>query len=270
MKQLLMSILYVVVGVYIVVCVALYFLQERLLFLPEVLRPDFRYSFPMRFEEVSLPVRGATIHALRFKPEHPRGAILYLHGNAGSLRSWGAVAADFVRQGYEVFIPDYRGFGKSTGRITSERILHEDARAAYDHLRQHYAEDRIVIYGRSLGTGLAVRLASSAQPKMVILETPYFSMRELAKRQFPFVPAFLLKYPLRTDLWISGVTCPIYLIHGTEDEFIPYDSSVRLLPLIKSKHELVTIRGGGHNNLEHFPEYHAAIARIMEAERPAP
>jgi len=270
MKQLLMSILYVVVGVYIVVCAALYFLQERLLFLPEVLQPDFRYSFPMRFEEVSLPVRGATIHALRFTPDRPRGAILYLHGNAGSLRSWGAVAADFVRQGYEVFIPDYRGFGKSTGRITNERMLHEDAEAAYAYLQQHYGEERIVLYGRSLGTGIAVHLASSRQPKMVILETPYFSMRELATRQFPFVPPFLLKYPLRTDRFISGVTCPIYLIHGTEDEFIPYDSSVRLLPLIKSKHELVTIRGGGHNNLAAFPEYHAALARIMESERPAP
>ncbi len=270
MKQLLMSILYITVGVYIVVCVALYFLQERLLFLPEVLQPDFRYSFPMRFEEISLPVRGATIHALHFKPERPRGAILYLHGNAGSLRSWGAVAADFVRQGYEVFIPDYRGFGKSSGRITSERLLHEDALAAYSHLRQHYPEDQIEIYGRSLGTGLAVQLAAAQRPRMVILETPYFSMLELAKRQFSFVPGFLLKYPLRTDRFISDVTCPIYILHGTDDEFIPYDSSVRLLPLIKSKHELVTIRGGGHNNLAQFPEYHAALARIMEAEQPGP
>lgn len=264
MKQLLLTLISAAAIVYVVLCILLYVFQERLIFIPETLRPDFRYSFPLRFEEINVPVRGATIHALQFAPDAPRGAILYLHGNAGSLRSWGAVASDFVRHGYTVLIPDYRGYGKSTGSIRSERMLHEDALAVYTHLRQQYREEQIIVYGRSIGTGIAAELARAQRPGMLVLETPYFSLKEIATRQFPFVPGFLLKYPLRTDLRISGVTCPIYLIHGTRDEFIPYDSSVRLVPLIKSEHELVTIEGGGHNNLAQFREYHTALARILQ------
>jgi len=99
---------------------------------------------------------------------------------------------------------------------------------------------------------------------MLVLETPYVSLRELARRQFPFVPSFLLKYPLRTDLAIGAVRCPIYLLHGTRDELIPYESSERLLPLIKSEHRLYTIPNGGHNNLVAFPEYHQALDEILQ------
>ena len=100
-------------------------------------------------------------------------------------------------------------------------------------------------------------------PSLLILETPYVSLQELATRQFPFVPGALLKYPLRTDRWISVVTCPVYLLHGTQDEVIPYRSSQRLLPLIKAPHELMTIAGGHHNDLATFPDYQAALDRML-------
>ena len=250
--------------IYILFCMFLYFYQERMIFYPEVLKPDFKYNFPHRFDEVTWQVDGATLHALHFKADRPKGAILYLRGNAGSLRHWGAIATDFIEHGYDVLIPDYRGSGKSTARITNERTLHQDALVAYKYLQGHYPENQIIIYGRSLGSGLAVYLAASKKPKMLILETAYFSLKDIAKRQFPFVPSFLLKYPLRTDSWISDVSCPIYLFHGTRDEFIPYDSSVRLLPYIKAEHELFTIEGGGHNNLGDFAEYHEKLGRILK------
>jgi hypothetical protein len=263
-KPMLMTIVVLTLCFYLVVCAVLYVYQERFIFFPEVLPRHFMYSFPVSFEEVTWQVDGATINALHFKAEQPKGVILYLHGNAGSLRSWGNVAAQFVAHGYDVLMPDYRGYGKSTGTITNEQVLHHDAAIAYTYLQQHYGEHQIVVYGRSIGTGLAVYLARSHHPQMLILETPYYNLQELATAQFPFIPSFLLKYPLRTDAWIAEVTCPIYLFHGTQDEVIPYGASLRLVPLIQTKHQLFSIEGGGHNNLSAFRQYHEHLATILQ------
>ena len=263
MRNTFLATLVLVLVVYLVVCVALYRIQERMIFFPERMSPDHRFSFPTAFREVTWQVDGATLHALHFTVEQPKGAMLYLHGNAGSLRSWGHIASDFVERGYDVLIPDYRGYGKSTGTLTDERMLLKDALVAYTYLREQYADRGIILYGRSLGTGIATYLATVHSPSMLVLETPYVSMKELALRQFPFVPPMLLKYPLRTDHWISAVTCPVYLLHGTRDELIPYDSSERLAHLIRSEHQLFTIPGGGHNNLVNFPEYRAALDQIL-------
>ena len=264
MRNSILSCLSVAVVGYLLVCAILYVAQERMIFLPERLAADHRYSFPVDFEEVAWQVDGARLNGLHFPVADAKGVVLYLHGNAGSLRSWGMIATEFVGRGYAVLIPEYRGYGKSQSRLTGEKALHEDALGAYEFLRQQYRDDQIVVYGRSLGTGIAVRLAAARTPRMLILETPYFSLRELATRQFPLVPPFLLKYPLRTDLWIASVSSPIYLIHGTRDELIPYDSSTRLLPLIKTESELITVEGGGHNNLAAFAAYHDALDRILQ------
>jgi uncharacterized protein len=263
MKTALLTSLIAVVALYLVMCVALYRHQERLIFFPERLPPDYTYSFPTTFREITWQVDGATLHALHFTVDQPKGVILYLHGNAGSLRSWGDVAADFVERGYDVFMPEYRGYGKSTGTITHERILLQDALVAYTRLRQQYAEQHIILYGRSLGTGIATYLATIHPPGTLILETPYASLKELATSQFPFVPPMLLKYPLHTDRWISAVICPVYLLHGTHDELIPYRSSERLVALINAHHELISISGGEHNNLAGFAAYQAALNRIL-------
>ncbi len=142
-------------------------------------------------------------------------------------------------------------------------MLHRDAADAYAYLLKQYTEDEIVLYGRSLGTGVATSLAATRRPRLLILETPYVSLSDLTRRYYPYVPRFLLKYPLRTDRWIGEVRCPVYLFHGTDDELIPYSSSQRLLPLIKSGHELLTIKGGRHNNLGEFDEYREALSRIL-------
>ncbi|MGD9100972.1 MAG: alpha/beta hydrolase [Anaerolineae bacterium] len=260
---MVVRLLVVVLCSYVAVCLALYLWQEKLLFYPESLPPDFRYTFPGPFDEVTLLVEGAALNALHFRAERPQGVVLYLHGNAGSLRTWGSVASDFIVHGYDVFILDYRGYGKSTGRITRERVLHEDVALAYAYLQRRYAEEEIVVYGRSLGSGLAAYLARSNRPRMLILETPYYSIEELARASFPFAPSFLLKYPLHTDRWIGEVACPVYFFHGTWDEFIPHTSSERLARLVETEHELFIIEGGGHNDLSEFEQYDEGLARIL-------
>jgi fermentation-respiration switch protein FrsA (DUF1100 family) len=253
----------VAIGGYILICAVLYTQQERLIFSPEVLAPDFPFTFPGRFEAIALPSDGAVISALYFKADHGKGAVLYFHGNAGSLRSWGSVAETFVERGYDVLMPDYRGYGKSSGHIASEQMLHDDAVLAYQYLLERYPEDQIVVYGRSIGSGIATYLAKTHQPRMLILETPYFSLKEVVRHRYPFVPGALLKYPLRTDLWIGDVACPVYFFHGTSDDLIPHGASERLATLVRTEHQLITIVGGGHNDLSNFERYGQQLDRIL-------
>lgn len=250
--------------VYIVVCALLYAAQERLLFYPEVLTPDYTFTFPDRFTEVYVPVEGATLHALHFTVDKPAGVVLYLHGNAGSLRSWGTLASAFTVHNYDVLMLDYRGYGKSTGSITSQQMLQDDVTIMYSYLLQRYPEQQIVVYGRSLGTGPAVALTAAHQPKLLILETPYISLQALAMSHYPWVPGFLFKYPFRNDQIISNVRCPVHVFHGTHDEVIPYEASQRLLPLIRSESSLIPIEGGMHNDLNAFPAFHHHLAQVLK------
>lgn len=252
---------------YVLFCGLLYMLQERLIFFPIQDPPGTRYDFGLPVDELFIPVAGAKLHALHFQIEAPRGVILYLHGNAGSLRSWGAVAPDFVRRGYDVLIVDYRGYGQSSGSISSEAQLHQDMAAIYDVVRAQYPEEQIVLYGRSLGSGLATRLAAEHAPQQLILESPFYSLEIIARRQFAFVPSFLLKYPLRTHQWIGQVRCPITIVHGTADTVVPFADGERLRQHSNAPLQFHAIPGGGHNDLELFPEYHAALdAALAQAE----
>jgi uncharacterized protein len=255
--------LFAVPATYVLICSALYFSQESLLFRPEPLAADFRFEFPQSFKEVALPVDGATLSALHFMIPNPKGVVLFFHGNAGSLRRWGEVADSFTARGYDLFIFDYRGYGKSNGKIASEHQLIDDGARAYRYVNERYPPQDIVIYGRSLGTGLAAQIALRHPPKMLILETPYVSLKDLTSRFYPYVPGFLLRFPLRTDLALPQIKSPVYLIHGTADEVVPYDSSEKLLPLIQSPKELVTIPNGEHNGLRLTPIYNAALDRFL-------
>lgn len=261
-KMLRVFIIGIVVG-YLIVCTLLYFGQERFFFHPRVLPLDFDYGFRAPFEEVSLPVDGATLAAVHFKQPEARGVVLFLHGNGETLQSAEIAAEPFLRNGYDVFAVDYRGYGKSTGTIASEEDLHQDMRAAYDYLRQIYRDTDMIFYGRSIGTGLAIKLASEVKPGMLILESPYLSMQDLVARSAPFVPSLLLRYPLRSDQWIGMVRCPIYLFHGTDDQLIPYDSSVRLQEHITAPHELITVAGAGHADIPAFPLYQETMDRLL-------
>lgn len=245
-----------------------YYQQEFLIFYPEHLPSEYRYSFPGHFEELMWDVDGVKINALHFKVDRPKGVILYFHGNAGSLRTWGDVAVDFTSRGYDVVIPDYRGYGKSTGKIRCEDMLHNDAAVAYRYLEEHYVENEVVLYGRSLGSGLAVHLAKSSKPRLLILESPFFNFRDVAQFHYPFLPhSFfkrILKYQIRSDVWIPDVKCPVYLIHGTKDGVVPYESSIKLLKLIKTNGQLITIEGGSHNDLSEFRVYQDQLDQILK------
>ena len=246
----------------------LYFNQEKLIFHPEKLSKDHRFSFPVPFEEIVLDSGGVGIHTLLFPKENSQGVILYFHGNAGSLHSWGGVFADFASVPYDLWIMDYRGFGKSEGTLAGESDLQADAQALYDAAKGRYAEKEMVIYGRSIGTGVASALAAKHPPKMLILETPYYNFPDLVAQLAPWAPAPLLRYRLMNDQYIRNQSFPIHLIHGDRDELIPVSSSARLATL--GPHiQFHKIAGASHNNISAFRAYHQLIQALW-AVNPEP
>lgn len=140
-----------------------------------------------------------------------------------------------------------------------------DMQFVYDELAVQYHEDHLIIYGRSLGSGFAAKLASDNNPRFLILDAPYYNFKKVVERFLPFLPMrVLLRYHLRTDKWIKQVNCHTYIIHGTKDWLIPISNSEKLQALNPRKITLVRIEGGGHNNLPSFPAYHNIIRDILQ------
>jgi len=252
---------------YIVVSVLLYFLQDYFLFKPEKLSKDFQFHYEnQEIEEYNIETRdGAIINGLRFKAKNPKGVVFYLKGNSRSIKGWGKFAVDFTRHGYDVIMVDYRGFGKSTGKRT-QKAIKRDMQVVYNQIKEKVAEKYIILYGRSMGSGFAAKLASMNNPRMLILDAPYYSLSKVAKKYIPFIPlSLLIKFPMPTYKWLKYVDCPIHIIHGTDDKLIPYKTSVKLSKIKPELTKLYTVIGGGHKNLNTFESYHEMLAEIVSA-----
>jgi pimeloyl-ACP methyl ester carboxylesterase len=263
--KILLYIIIILPAILIGLGLALYLLQEHLVFNPDKLSDKFKYKFAGDFEEINFEMDdGEIINALLFKAENSKGVIFYHHGNSGSLESWGLKAIDFTAENYDVLMYDYRGFGKSTGKIKNEKMLYNDALTLYKKLLYDYKERDIIIYGISLGTGVATKLAHENNPSKLILETPYFNFYDVAKFHYPYFPnTILLHYQFKTDKLLPELKMPIYLFHGTEDETVPYNSSERLVKLSENI-SLFTIKDGSHNDLNTFHDYHDNLKTILK------
>ena len=253
--------------VYGAVCVLFYFGQDFFFFRPERLPKWFTYQYPFPFQEVNFDMEdGGTVNALHFKIPNSKGVVFYIKGNSRSIKGWGKFAKDFVGKGFDFFILDYRGFGKSRGRRTEE-ILFSDLQQVYKWLASEYEEEQIVLYGRSLGSGLAARIASWNSPRMLILDCPYYSFLYHIKRYGFILPLnWLLRYHIRTDRFIKKVQAPVYILHGSKDRLIPYKQSEMLRQLAPERIKLFPIVGAGHNNLPEFPAYHDLLYDILHEE----
>jgi len=255
--------LYIIIG-WVVLIVLAYFIQERFIFKPEKLDKNFKYKYDVPFKELNFEVeQGVTINGLHFYVAKPKGLILYFHGNTRSIKGWAKYAKDFYRYGYDVVLVDYRGFGKSTGKRSEKEML-TDMQFVYDTLIVQVPEQHMIVYGRSIGSGFASKIASDNKPRYLILDAPYFSFKKVAERFMPMLPHRLtLRFQLRTDIWIKYVTCHTYILHGTKDWLIPIKHSEQLQAINPKKITLIRIVGGRHNNLPTFPEYHNFIRDIL-------
>ncbi len=254
---------------YLGLCLLFYVGQDLFFFRPERLPKWFAYKYPFPFTEVNFDMEdGGVVNALHFRVPNSLGVVFYIKGNSRSIKGWGKFAKDFVGKGYDFFILDYRGFGKSKGRRT-ENILYGDLQQVYKWLSETYPEDRIVLYGRSLGSGLAARIASWNTPRLLLLDCPYYSFLHHIRRYVFWLPvAWLLRYHIRTDRFVKKVRCPIHILHGRKDRLIPYKQSEQLKTLAPGNITLYPIEGAGHNNLPDFPEYHDLLYELLAAAGP--
>lgn len=251
--------------IYVGVCVMYFLLQERFIFVPTLPGEPFSSKLSTPVEEFTIHTgHGGKIHALLLKVPNPQGLIFYLHGNTGSLKRWQFMAEELSSFGFDVFVPDYRGYGQSKG-VRSEANMHNDMDECYEFARSlGYTE--IIVYGRSLGTGFATRLAVRKRPKKLVLETPFFSFDDVAKWYLPILPIkMLLRYHMRSDLEIVHVECPIHIFHGTRDTVVPYKSALKLYRMVSHKPGvfMTTIPGGKHSNLNKYPLFHFKLKNFL-------
>nr|MCU0970136.1 lysophospholipase [Rubrivivax sp.] len=202
------------------------------------------------------------LHALHLRLPSPDGVVFHLHGNAGHVGSWFTRADFYRRLNVDLFMVDYRGFGKSSGRIESEYDLHADIRAAWAHVAPAYAGRCRIVFGRSLGTGLAVQLAAEVRPDLTVLVSPYESLARLADEQYPWVPGVLLRYPMRTDLALPRVDTPVWMVHGARDRLIPPGHSASL-QAIAPQAERLLLPDAGHEDVHRHPAYDEALAAVL-------
>ena len=253
----------IAIAVYAAALAWIYVRQESLLFYPTPLPPGYVFALP-DVHEVRIDVDGATLSALHLRLPDPKGVVFFLHGNAGNLASWFTGSAFYRQANYDLFMIDYRGYGKSSGRIESEQQLRADVRKAWDIVAPLYAGKRIVIYGRSLGTALAAGLAAQIQPDLTILVSPYWSMEDLERTHFPWVPAALLRYPLATNVAVRAIRTPVLLVHGEQDRLIPVDNSARLQTVVPNG-TFLRIPGAAHHDVHQSDVYLDTLARRLAA-----
>ncbi len=262
--KILFNILKILVLLYILVCGILYFIQENIIFFPQKLEKEYNFSFQQPFEELNIDVDdGLKLNGLLFKTTHSKGLIFYLHGNAGSLKSWGHIAKTYTDLNYDVFILDYRGYGKSEGFILSQDQLYNDNQIVYDFLKKEYDEQNLIILGYSIGTGLASKLASENAPKQLILQAPYYSLPDVMEQKFSFIPKFILKYKFPTNEYLKHCNMPITIFHGNRDNVINYNSSLKLKKDF-NQINLITLNGQGHNGITYNKNYIQMLEHLLK------
>ena len=248
------------------------YFQEKVVFLPVILPHDHTYDFENDFEEYlwDTPFVGK-INALHFKIKNPKGVIAYFHGNADNLHRWGKIAVDFTKFGYDVLVMDYRGYGKSSGP-RNEEYLYSDAQFFYDFAKENYGENKIIVYGRSLGGAFATKIAGENQPKMVILEATFYNLQDIVNRWLPGKVTDKVSpkmtYHFLSNQNILKVKVPLYHFHGTKDSVVPLKSGKKLFEVFEKEHpeipkKFIEIKGGTHEDLIKYDEFIEEMKKIL-------
>jgi alpha-beta hydrolase superfamily lysophospholipase len=259
-----MQILLILLISYVLLCIFVYFYQERMIFFPKKLAADYKFQFEEPYEEISIPVDGIKLNGLLLKADSSKGLVFYLHGNAGGLDSWGEIAGTYTSLGYDVFMLDYRGYGKSGGRILNEEQFYADVQLAYQKLKERYRENQTIIVGYSIGTGAASWLASSNNPRMLILQAPYYSLKDMMRKNYTYLPSFLLKYNFENYKHLQTIKAPVYIFHGKNDEVIYTGSSEKLKPFLKPTDSVMIIEGMGHNGMNEDAVYKHEVEKLLK------
>ncbi len=257
-KKKLMRWLKAIVAIYVVIGLGLYFFQEKFLFHPQSIPSSYKFKFDLPFEELNIPFNKTdTMNLIKFLPSDSirKGIVIYYHGNMSNINHYSDYVKPFTKKGYEVWMEDYPSFGKSTG-IINEAKLYAQAMQVKKMADAVVAEDSILIYGKSIGTGIAAYVASNSKVKLLILETPYFSIPSLFETySFIYPTNFLSKYKIPTYEYLQKTKTAIIIFHGTNDGVIPYSNAKKLSKFLKPQDKFITIPNATHQNINRTKIY---------------
>lgn len=266
-KKIIFRWIKIIVLLYSVIGITLFYLQEKFLFHPIAIDRSVPWKFDVPFEEMDLPMNETdTVNIVKFFPKDSvrKGLVLYYHGNKENIGRYAKFADNFTRHGYEVWMEDYPGFGKSVGE-RNEDILYKEAVQLYKMASSKYHADSIIIYGKSFGTGIASYTAAAGNAKRLILETPYYSIPALFSCYAPIYPnERMSKYKIPTYEYLPEIKYPITIFHGTDDGVIPYRCAKKLKEVLKPADEFITIKEGNHNNLNDYPLFHQKLDILLQ------
>ncbi len=243
----------------------IYLNQAGMVFNASKLPTDYKFNYNQQFEEYMIPsFDGKKMNGLLFKAKHSKGLVFYLHGNTGNLSTWGYLAKGYTDLGYDVFVLDYRGFGKSEGIIENQEQVLKDASSVYTSLLKKWNDQNIILIGYSIGTGPASYLASTNNPKMLILQAPFYNFIEFSRGRAPYFPDFLKKFSFENNIFIKKVKSPVYIFHGDRDYDIDCNNSVRLQKIFKKEDRFITLQNQGHIGVNENIDFQNQLKIILK------
>lgn len=262
-KKRLFLIIQLILIIYGLIGIGLFYLQDKFLFHPEPVEPDFKYAFSHQFTEQYITVNEHyKIHLVKIMPQgKPRGLILFFHGNMKNVGYYQKNISSLVDLGFEVWMPDYPGFGKSIGDL-NEQNLNTLAVQTQRLATAHISADSIILFGKSLGTGPAAYAAANSINKMLILETPYSSIPSLFRTYAWMYPVGkMCHFKLPVIDYLKDVKYPIVIFHGDADKIIPLKEAEKLKQVLKPGDKFITIPSGHHNDLKDSDLYKEELKR---------
>jgi fermentation-respiration switch protein FrsA (DUF1100 family) len=245
-KRVLSIIISVAIGIWLAIALLVFFAQRHVVFPRHLLPPVSRMEqLAQDVQEVTVETAdGERLYGLWKAPRVGRPVVVAFHGNA-SAPGWAAdrfSTGPWAAHGWGVLAIAYRGNPGSTGSLSEAGIL-ADGEAAMAFVRKAAPESAILVHGHSLGTGVAVAIAATHPVIGAYLEAPYASLLSLAKRQFRYLPGFLMRDPMRSDMRIVNVKAPIIAAHGKQDPVIPVAAAKELIPKVTSNSRLIEVDG---------------------------
>ena len=265
-KARILNIIKLTVAIYALLGIALYYAQDAILFQATPLEQNHVYTFKGSYEQVFIPFNKTdSISLIKFftnsKPS--KGVVLYFHGNKGNIERYQRLIDVFLNSAYEVWMPDYFGYGKSAGE-RSEKKLYSMAFQVQRLAAARFADSNIIIYGKSLGTGLAAYVAASTSNKMLVLETPYYDIPDIFRSYAWMYPLDnMIKYKIPTYQFLQDVKVPVTIFHGTADGVIRYRSADKLRKFLKPTDQFYTIEGGTHRSVRKTEMYNKVMDSLL-------
>jgi alpha-beta hydrolase superfamily lysophospholipase len=250
------------VSLFLILNVVLYYNQDLITFFPQKLSRDYSFNFNREFkEDFFVTSAGDSLNYIIFKTQGNReGMVFHTHGNAGNIRTSVGPYRYFLDNGYDYITWDYASFGKSTGKLKPETFLN-NASELYDHIAKEYEKEKVILHGHSLGTSVTSYLASNNEVNQVVLLAPFYNVVEMAKMRFP-VFDWMITFPLMTDDFLRKTDEDVVIIHGTDDETVPYKQGERLSK-VREGIDFVTIPEYGHNDISNRLEYKEMMDQIL-------